>query len=225
MTKIQKILFQNQDRKYRDFQAALIPTIGKSCVIGVRTPRLRSIAREIKRTDRERFLAALPHKFYDENQLHAILLSEIRDFEDCLRRLDAFLPFVDNWATCDILRPRSFRQHHRELLAAIKGWLGSEETYTMRFGIEMLMVHYLDEEFCPEFLDWVAAIKTDEYYLKMMQAWFFAEALVKQWDAAIGVLETKRLERWTHNKAIQKARESFRISEEKKEFLKVRMKN
>lgn len=214
-------LLGEQDLKYRDFHATLIPNIDKKKIIGVRVPVLRNISREIFCTsESEKFLQKLPHKYFDENQLHALLLNKIKEYDECIRRVDEFLPYIDNWATCDILRPKCFCKNHAKLIKEISFWLKSREIYTVRFGIEMLMTHFLAEDFQPKYLGWVAKIRSEEYYLRMMQAWFFAEALVKQWDAAIGFIENKKLETWTHNKAIQKGCESFRISDEKKRYIK-----
>ncbi len=221
MTNIQKRLFALRDLKYRDFHAGLIPGVDKERIIGVRVPALRNIAREIFATaEAERFLQNLPHRYFDENQLHALLLNRIKDYGECLERVKEFLPYVDNWATCDILRPPCFDKNHGGLIKEIPLWLQAKEIYTVRFGIEMLMVHFLEEDFRPEYLSWVADIQSEAYYVRMMQAWFFAEALVRQWDGAIGYLENKRLEPWTHNKAIQKGCESYRISDERKKYIK-----
>ncbi len=221
MTNIQKQLFLLHDKKYREFHSKLIPTIDKKTIIGVRVPVLRNIAREISATaEAEMFLQNLPHQYYDENQLHALLLNLIVDYGECLDGVKRFLPYVDNWATCDLLRPKVFNKHHAELIKEISDWLRCDKTYTVRFGIEMLLVHFLEEDFQKKYLDWVANIQSDAYYIRMMQAWFFAEALVRQWDGAIGYLENKRLEPWTHNKAIQKGCESYRISDERKKYIK-----
>lgn len=221
MTAIQERLFALQDLKYRDFQAKLMPAVDKETIIGVRTPMLRKLAKELKGSEEAtEFLRDLPHEYYDENNLHGFLLSEIKDYSECVAALDAFLPLVDNWATCDLLSPKCFRRHKAELKADILRWMASEHLYTVRFGIEMLMSHFLDEDFFPESLDWVASIRSEEYYLRMMQAWYFATALAKQYDAALPYIEGHRLEDWTHNKAIQKSVESYRIREEQKEYLR-----
>lgn len=214
-------LFAMQDPEYRDFQAKLIPNVEKEAVIGVRTPALRKYAREAaKKPEIQEFLAALPHRYYDENNLHGFLTEQIKDFDKCMEAVEAFLPYIDNWATCDMLSPKVFGKHTDRLLPAVRSWLASGETYTVRFGVNMLMRFYLDGEFRPEFLELAAGIRSDEYYVKMVVAWYFATALAKQYDAALPFLEQKRLEEWTHNKAIQKARESFRITAEQKEYLK-----
>ena len=165
------------------------------------------------------FMAALPHDYYDENMLHGLLISEIKDYGKCLEELDKFLPFVDNWAVCDIMSPKVFKKHRPELMTEIRRWTASDHVYTCRFGIEMLMSHYLDDDFRPEYLEIPASVISDEYYVNMMIAWFYATALAKQWDAAIPFIEKYRLGKWVHNKTIQKARESFRITPEQKEYL------
>lgn len=210
-----------QDIKYRDFHSRLIPTVDKSLLIGVRTPKLRAYAKELlKSGEAESFLQELPHKYYDENQLHAFLLSEIKDFETALCEVENFLPYVDNWATCDQLRPKGFKKNRERLLSAIDIWLVSDKTYTIRFGIGMLMTHFLDDGFDESMLARVGSVKSEEYYVNMMLAWYFATALAKQYDSAVTCLEEHRLDVWVHNKTIQKARESYRISPEQKEYLK-----
>lgn len=220
---IQKALFAKQDLKYQKFHSGLVPTIDPKSIIGVRTPDLRNIAKEFaNRPDVDKFLSSLPHKYYDENQVHAFILSVMKDYDECVARIDRFLPFVDNWATCDQLRPKVFAQkaNRERLLKDVEAWLGTGELYTVRFGIEMLMTYFLDEDFNPKFLKWVAKIHSEEYYLNMMVAWYFATALAKQWNATIPYIEKKRLADWTHNKAIQKAIESYRITDEQKTFLR-----
>ena len=214
-------LFALQNLKYRDFQAKLMPTVDKSTIIGVRTPELRKLAKEYaKREEIGAFLDKLPHKYYDENNLHGFLLCEEKDFTRVIARLDAFLPYIDNWATCDLLSPKVFKKHRSELLPHIRRWLASDQVYTVRFGIEMLMSHYLDEDFAPEYLDSVAAVESEEYYVNMMIAWYFATALAKQYTAALPILLEQRLAPWTHNKTIQKAVESYRITPEQKAYLR-----
>ena len=221
MTDLQRELFALQDPGYRDFTAKLIPTVEKERVIGIRTPALRAFARDFaKRPEAAAFFKELPHFYLEENGLHAALVNSIRDYDACIAALDAFLPFVDNWATCDSLGPACFKKQHRRLIGDVRRWMASDRLYTARFGIGMLMAHFLDGDFAPEQLDWVAAIETEEYYLRMMQAWFFATALARQYEAALPLLEQRRLEDWTHNKTIQKAVESFRISAEQKAYLK-----
>lgn len=220
MTNIQKQLFALQDKKYREFHSKLIPTIDKQTIIGVRVPVLRKFAQELDEKTAATFLQKLPHQYYEENQLHAILLSGLKDYGQCLVAVNKFLPYVNNWATCDLLRPKIFVKYHKELIKEISVWLQSDKTYTMRFGIEMLLVHFLDKDFQKKYLDWVAKIQSEEYYVRMMQAWFFAEAAVKQYEAVLPYFEKQKLESWTHNKAIQKARESFRIAKGRKEYLR-----
>ena len=220
-TDITALLFALQDKAYADFQSKLLPTVPRETVIGVRTPDLRKLAKQLSRTPAaQEFLLSLPHRYFDENQLHAFILSEEKDFGTCLAELERFLPFVDNWATCDQLSPRCFKKYAAELLPHIRKWMKSTHTYTIRFGICSLMRYYLDEAFLTEYLQWVASIKSDEYYIRMMQAWFFATALAKQWDATLPYIGQYRLEKDTHNKTIQKAVESFRITDEQKALLK-----
>lgn len=211
-------LFALQDVKYRDFQAKLIPGVPKETIIGVRTPELRRFAKEAGESGD--FLAELPHRYYDENQLHAFIISAVRDRQECLRRVEEFLPYVDNWATCDQMSLKCFRKAHAELLPHIRRWLASPETYTVRFGIGCLMEFFLDENFRPEYPEMVSAVHSEEYYVRMMIAWYFATALAKQYDAVIPYITEHRLDPWTHRKTIQKAVESFRITPEQKEFLK-----
>ena len=218
---IRKELASLQDLKYRDMQTRIIPTVRPETIIGVRTPELRKMARELSgREDIGEFLKDLPHRYFEENQLHAFLLSGMKDYPECLCMLNQFLPYVDNWATRDQMSPRVFRKHRKELVASIREWIGSAETYTIRFGIGMLMEHYLDEDFDPAYPEMVAAVRSDEYYVNMMIAWYFATALAKQYQAVLPYIEEKRLEIWTHNKTIQKAVESYRIAPEQKEYLK-----
>lgn len=220
-TRIQETLFQMRDEKYAAFQAKLIPNIDASTLIGVRTPGLRAYARELLRDpEKEAFLDKLPHTYFDENQLHAFIISAEKDYDVCLRELEAFLPYIDNWATCDQLSPRVFKKHLAELEPKITGWLASEHTYTVRFGIGMLMAHYLDDRFRPDYPARVAEIRSEEYYINMMIAWYFATALAKQFEAILPFLQERRLSPWTHNKAIQKAVESYRITPEQKEYLR-----
>ena len=218
---VRERLYELRDEKNAAFVARLIPNIPPESILGARTPDLRRLARQLRGTEEAaRFLAALPHGFLEENGLHALLIGEIRDYDRCLREVERFLPYVNNWATCDSLRPKAFQKHRAELLTAVKRWLLSDETYTVRFGLGMLMTHYLDADFRPEFLAWAAEIRSEEYYVRMMLAWFFATALAKQYEAALPYLQERRLDPWTHNKTIQKAAESFRVPEEHKAFLK-----
>ena len=205
-------LFRLQDEQYRAFQSALMPTVPKEKVIGVRVPALRKLAKRLAGTPRaEAFLQELPHFYYEENNLHAFLVEAIRDYSEALRATEKFLPYIDNWATCDCFCPKVFAKHKKELLVPIRRWLDSGDAYTVRYGMEMLMRYYLDDAFRPEYLEWVADVRSTEYYINMMRAWYFATALAKQPDAALPWLTEKRLDLWTHNKAIQKAVESRRI--------------
>ena len=218
---IRKELFRLCDTEYRDFQVRLIPTVAPELVIGVRTPVLRKYAGQLlKREDAGEFLGDLPHRYFDENELHAFLITGIKDYGTCLEQVDRFLPYVDNWATCDQLSPRVFKRHRQELLGEIRGWIASDRTYTVRFGLGMLMSHYLDVDFDPAFLDLAAEVRSEEYYINMMTAWYFATALAKQYDAALPYIEDHRLDTWTHNRTIQKAVESFRVSPEQKQYLR-----
>ena len=209
------------DPAFAEFQAKLTPGVEPERFIGVRTPELRAYAKQLAKSDAaEAFLADLPHGYFDENQLHAFIISEIKDFDECIRLTEEFLPYIDNWATCDQLSPKVFVKHKAELLEHIDRWLESDLTYTVRFGTGMLMQHFLGDEFDPAYMDRVAAFRSDEYYINMMTAWYFATALAKQYDAALAVIRENRLDVWTHNKAIQKAIESRRISPEDKEYLR-----
>ena len=219
--KIQKELFSLQDKKYMKFLSKLTPNVSEDTIIGVRIPEIRKLAKKLVKNDEyEDFLKELPHKYYDENLLHGAIISENKDFENCIELLNSFLPFVDNWAVCDTISPKIFKNHKKELIEKIKEWSQSDKTYTCRFGVEMLMTHFLDEDFKKEYLEMVANIHSEEYYVKMVIAWFFATALTKQWDYAVIYLENNRLDVWVHNKTIQKARESLRILEDKKGYLK-----
>ena len=220
MKDIQKELFKLQDKKYREMQMKIIPTVNPDTIIGVRTPELRSYAKSIIKENNLDFLNELPHQFFDENQLHAFIISEIKDYEKCISYINRFLPYVDNWATCDQMSPKVFNKHLVELLKEIRIWLKSKKTYTIRFGIGMLMQYFLDEDFKLEYLDLVANIDSKEYYVNMMRAWFFATALAKQYDSTLPFIEKHKLDIWTHNKTIQKAVESYRISEKQKDYLK-----
>ena len=218
---IRERLFQLQDEKYRDFQSKLIPNLEASVMIGVRTPELRKLSREmVRRENIGEFLDALPHRYFDENQLHAFILSEIRDYDRCVEAVCRFLPYVDNWATCDQMSPKVFRRNRQALLPHIREWIDSGKTYTVRFGIGMLMSHFLDEGFDQTYAETVASIRSEEYYVNMMIAWYFATALVGHYEEILPFLEEKRLDPWTHNKAIQKAIESYRITEEQKAYLR-----
>ena len=218
---IREKLLELQDTGYRDFQSKLIPTVAADTIIGVRTPELKKLAGEYLMNEAiEDFLKELPHDFFEENQLHAFIISRIKDYSRCMELLKAFLPYIDNWATCDQLSPKIFKKHRTELLSEVRQWIKSDRAYTIRFAIGMLMEHFLDEDFEEEYLEIVSAVRSDEYYVKMMVAWYFATALAKQYDSAVKYLEECKLDSWTHNKAIQKSVESRRISEERKEYLK-----
>ena len=218
---IQKELFRLQDPKYRDFQSKLIPTVDPETAIGVRTPELRYYAKQLIRNENvSSFLEDLPHRYFDENQLHAFILSEMKDYEACIEEVCRFLPYVDNWATCDQMSPKVFKKHRQELLVHIREWLASEKTYTVRFAIGMLMEHFLDEDYDEAYPEMVAGIRSDEYYINMMIAWYFATALAKQYESVFPYLEQGKLAVWTHNQTIQKAVESNRISPEQKAALK-----
>ena len=219
--KIQADLWELRDEGYKDFQAKLIPTVDPGTIIGVRIPQLRKYARKLARDPQiGEFLEQLPHSYYDENNLHAFVVEQIRDYEECLEQTRRFLPYVDNWATCDMMAPKVFRSHREALLTPICEWIASGETYTIRYGMGMLMRFYLEEDFKPEYLRIVAEVSSSEYYVNMMRAWYFATALSKQYEAALPYIREKRLDSWTHNKTIQKACESFRITAEQKKYLR-----
>ena len=218
---IRETLLSLQDGEFAAFQARLLPNIAPERIIGVRTPELRKLAKQLRgSSDGEAFLKALPHKFFEENNLHAFLLCETKDFKRCVQAVEEFLPYVDNWATCDQLRPKAFARNKQALLPYIRSWLDSDREYIRRFGIGMLMSHFLDEDFREEYLRWVSDIHSEEYYVNMMIAWYFATALAKQYEAALPFIENRRLDPWVHNKTIQKALESFRVSDERKTYLK-----
>ena len=220
MTEIHKMLLSMRDKKYAEFQCKLMPTVSPDTVVGVRMPKLRQYARHLYQSDsHQSFLRELPHQYYDENNLHGLLLMQELDFERCISELERFLPYVDNWATCDLIRPKCFVKHHQDLLPHIVRWMTSDHAYTVRFGIEMLMVHYLQDDFREEYLDMVSKIDHNKYYVKMMCAWYFATALAYQYETAVQYIEKHKLSLWVHNKAIQKAIESGRISGEKKAYL------
>lgn len=219
MTDIQERLFLLQDIKYKDFTSKLIPNISPETIIGVRTPDIRKLVKELKGYSQS-FISDLPHKYYEENNLHGLIICNITDYNELIKALSDFLPYVDNWATCDLLNPKLFKKHPPELINQIKTWINSNSTYHIRFAIGILLRHYLDEFFDIEYLSLVSNIKTEEYYVKMMIAWYFAEALVKQYDFALPYIKEYKLDKFTHQKAIQKAIDSYRISPEQKEFLK-----
>lgn len=214
-------LLECRDEKYSEFQSKLVPNISPDTIIGVRTPDMRAVAKEFFGTDEaSSFLNELPHKYYEENLVHFFLIAGIKNFDECVREVERFLPFVDCWPVCDQSSPKVFKKEHEKLLPLIKNWISSNHVYTARFGIRMLMNEFLDADFKPEYLDLVAQKRGDDYYLKMMVAWYFATALAKQYDATLPVIESRRLVPWTHNKAIQKAVESFRVTDEHKAYLR-----
>ncbi len=221
MEQIVKDLFEMQDLEYKVFHSRLMPTVEEDKIIGVRTPKLREYAKEFyKKGAWREFLEELPHTYYEENNLHAFLIEEIKDYEECVYKINQFLPYVDNWATCDMMCPKILKMHLPELLKEIQRWLSSEKIYVVRFGIVTLMKFYMDDMFDEIYLEWVASIRSDEYYIKMAVAWYFATALAKQYTCAVKYLEENRLEQWTHNKAIQKAVESYRVAKNQKTYLR-----
>ena len=212
---IRKELFELQDEKYREMQIKIIPTVKPESIIGVRTPELRKMAKRLgKLDDIDTFLSDLPHKYFDENQLHAFIVSEMKDYDSCMDRTEQFLPYVDNWATCDQMSPKIFKKNRQDILKHIKKWIKSKKTYTIRFGIGMLMEHFLDEDYDIKYPEMVAGVRSEEI------AWYFATALAKQYESILPFIEENRLDVWTHNKAIQKSVESYRITPEQKEYLK-----
>ena len=218
---IRETLFSLRDEKFAAFQARLIPNVAPERIIGVRTPALRKLAKTLRGSgEAEEFLKALPHDFFEENNLHAFLLCEMKDFDACVQAVEDFLPYVDNWATCDQMSTGVFRKNKQALLPYIRCWIASERCYTRRFGTGMLMSHFLDEDFREEYLRLVSDKRSEEYYVNMMIAWYFATALAKQYEAALPYLENRRLDPWVHNKAIQKAVESFRVSDGHKNYLR-----
>lgn len=221
---IRDFLHENADKKYKDFSAGLTPGIEESNVIGVRTPILKKYAKDIVKQysadEVETFLTDLPHKYFDENQLHAFIISEIKDYDKCMDEVCKFLPYVDNWATCDQMGPKVFKKHKEELLKQVDIWMESGETFTIRFGIKMLMSHFLDDDFDKKYMTKVAKVRSEEYYVNMMIAWYFATSLAKQYEEAITFVENKTLDKWVHNKTIQKAIESNRVSDEHKAYLR-----
>lgn len=221
MNSLQKQLFELQDLKYRDFHSKLLPGIDKEKIIGIRTPQLRKFAKEFAKTEEEvLFLQELPHTYYEENNLHMMLVSWMKDYGVCLKEIRRFLPYIDNWATCDLPLPKCFEKHKTELLPEIQSWIMDTHTYTIRYGIGVLMRLYLDEAFSPEFPELVAQVRSEEYYVNMMIAWYMSTALAKQWETIIPYIEQKKLPEWVHRKTIQKAVESYRITPEQKAYLK-----
>ena len=214
-------LLKLQDIKYKSFQERLIPNIDKNVIIGIKIPVLRKLAKEmIKDGSYIKFLDSLPHVYLEENLLHAILVSELKDYDQCIFRLNLFLPYIDNWEVCDIISPKAFKKNNIKLIDEIKKWLNSKDEYIIRFGIDILMIYYLDDNFDISYHDLVSKIRSSDYYVNMMIAWYFATALAKKWDISIKYLEENKLDKWTHNKTIQKAIESYRITKEQKEYLR-----
>ena len=221
MQVITEKLFALQDLEYKKFHSKLMPTIDPAVIIGVRTPDLRKLTKELKGTpEAEAFLQELPHHYYEENNLHGFLMETIKDFDTCIAALNGFLPYVDNWATCDMMAPKALKKDLPKLYEQVKLWIAGGETYTIRFGVNMLMKYYLEEAFLPEYPELAASIQSEEYYVKMVVAWYFATALAKQYEVILPYLKENRLDVWTHNKTIQKAVESYRITKEQKEYLK-----
>lgn len=221
MNSLQKQLFELQDLKYRDFHSKLLPGIDKEKIIGIRTPQLRKFAKEFAKTEESTlFLQELPHTYYEEKNLHMMLVSWMKDYDACLKEVKRFLPYIDNWATCDLPLPKCFEKYKTELLPEIRAWITDMHTYTIRYGIGVLMRLYLDEAFSPEFPELVAQVRSEEYYVNMMIAWYMATALAKQWETVIPYIEQKKLPEWVHRKTIQKAVESYRITPEQKAYLK-----
>ena len=224
MQEITTQLFIMQDNEYKEFHGRLMPTVNPDTILGIRVPILRKFSNQLaKSLSKEKlleFMNELPHKYYEENNIHAFLIEKIKDFDECIVALEKFLPFVDNWATCDMMNPKILKKNTQQLFCKIKEWIASPHVYTIRYGIGMLMRYFLDDSFKTEYLDMVAAVKSDEYYVNMMKAWFFATALAKQYEATLPYIKEKRLDNWSHNKAIQKSIESFRVPKEHKEELR-----
>ena len=220
-TDLQKQLFELRDEGYKEFHSKLMPTVDKNAVIGIRTPVLRRFSNNFSKTQEAKaFLKELPHRYYEENNLHAFLIEKIKDYDELIKELNRFLPFVDNWATCDMMKPEILKNHKDKLVSEIDRWLQSEAVYAVRYGIICLMTYYLDGDFKREHFDKIIAVESEEYYINMARAWYFATALSKQYAQAVQVFENRKLDKWTHNKAIQKATESYRISSEHKQYLK-----
>lgn len=225
MKEITEKLFSHSDRQYKEFQCSLMPTVSRETVIGVRTHQLRKYAKELDLESMRSFMSELPHRYYEENNLHAFLIELISDIDKCYAELERFLPYVDNWSTCDSLSPKVLKKDKSRLLSSIEKWMASGKTYTIRFGVGMLMRYFLDEDFSLEYPEMVAAVKSNEYYINMMCAWYFATAFAKQYESIVPFFENGRLPLWVHNKAIIKACESYRVDKEKKEYLKTLKRN
>lgn len=218
---VYEMLLEAKDDKYRDFQAKLVPNVSPDTIIGVRTPDMRKVAKEVFNSpEKDEFLKELPHKYYEENLVHFFIIAMIKDFDECIEKVDEFLPYVDCWPVSDQATPKSFKKNHAKLLPYIKNWIASDHVYTARFGIRMLMNEFLDDDFKDEYLELVASKEGDDYYLKMMVAWYFATALAKKYDESVKYIEGRKLDDWIHKKAIQKAVESYRVTDEHKEHLK-----
>ena len=218
---VYEILLSYKDEKYKEFQSKLVPNIDKKTIIGVRTPQIKKIVKEIFDTaEATIFLQTLPHQYYEENLIHFFLISKIKDFDECVKEVEKFLPYINCWPVCDQATPLVFKKNHDKLLPLIKKWINSNHIYTARFGIRMLMNEFLNDDFKEEYLEWVSSISGDDYYLEMMVAWFFATALAKQYNATIKYIEKRCLNPWIHQKTIQKALESYRVSDKNKEYLK-----
>lgn len=221
LNEIKKNLFKYQDKKYQKFESSLIPNVEKKLIIGVKTPILKNMAKEIVKADlSDKYIKMLPHKYFEENQIHSFIISENKDFDECIKNINNFLKYVDNWATCDQLCPKIFKNNKNQLLIHIKKWINIKKTYYIRFGIKMLMSYFLDEDFDKKYLKIVSSIQSDEYYVNMMIAWYFATSLAKQYDDTIVYLEKYKLSPWVHNQTIKKAIESYRVSENNKKYLK-----
>lgn len=221
MNEIQNKLFSLKDEKYAEFQAKLTPSVERESFIGVRNPIVRAYTKEIKNTHlAQEFLNSLPHKYYEENMLHTMLLNEEKDFVQCIERVERFLPYINNWAVCDCLSPKAFKRNKTPLEQKAYEWCQSEHTYTCRFGIKTFMSHFLDNDFKPEQMNFISKIESDEYYVNMMISWYFATALAKQWDEAIKYFEKPCMSKFCHNKSLQKAIESYRITPEQKEYIR-----
>ena len=218
---LQKELFALQDLKYRDFHSKLLPGVDKKTIIGIRTPVLRKFSKEYaEREEAGKFLQDLPHQYYEENNLHMMVITGIKDYDKCLEEIKKFVPYINNWATCDLPLPKCFGKHKQELLPQVRKWIASDQTYTIRYGLGILMGLYLDEDFRPEYLELAASVRSEEYYVNMMIAWYFATALAKQWETTVPYIEQRKLPQWVHRKTIQKAVESYRITPEQKTYLK-----
>ena len=226
MTHLQEELFKLQDTAYRDFHSSLMPGVDKEAVIGVRIPVLRKFAKEYAKSgETEQFMRELPHKYYEENNLHMMLIAQIKDYDKCISETEKFLPYIDNWATCDSPLPKCFDKNKEDIIVRAKNWIATDDTYVKRYGMGVMMRLFLDEDFKEEYIQIVAGVKSEEYYVNMMIAWYLATALAKQWDATIPYLEERKLSPWVHRKTIQKAVESYRITDEQKVYLKTLREN